>query len=241
MSSPAAGTARSAHASDLRERIRAARLYLVCDSRAGRPEPLLTDAARGGVEVVQLREKSLSELQMVRAAQRMRAVCEELGVLFFVNDSPSVALAAKADGVHVGQRDMRVAEVRELVGPEMLIGLSTHTRAEVHEAAEVNRIGARAPDYLSVGPVFQTPTKPGRPAVGVSLVRYAAMHVQIPFFAIGGIARENVREVVDAGARRVAVVRAIADAGHPEQAARTLREQLAREPLASAHRAPTAL
>jgi thiamine-phosphate pyrophosphorylase len=171
----------------------------------------------------------------------MRAACEELGVLFVVNDSPSVALEAQADGVHLGQGDTPVAEARERVGPTMLIGLSTHTRAQIQAAAKLAARAGPAPDYISVGPVFETPTKPGRPAVGLAPVRYAAANAEIPFFAIGGLSTENVQPVAAAGAVRVAAVRAIADAAHPEQAARALREQLDRDTLDLAYRATAAV
>ncbi len=146
------------------------------------------------------------------------AICAVAGALLIVNDRPQVALAAGADGVHVGQEDMPVAEVRELVGHELLIGVSTHAPAEIDAAA--------AADYLGVGPVHATPTKPGRPAVGLELVRYAATNAPRPFFAIGGLATENIGEVLDAGATRIAVVRAIAEAPAPELAARALRKTL---------------
>jgi thiamine-phosphate diphosphorylase len=228
---------------DRREQLDEARLYLICDSRAGktRLEELLAEAVRGGVDVVQLRDKNLGDRELVSVAGRMRAACAELGVLFIVNDNPSAALQARADGVHVGQGDMPVAEARELVGTEMLIGLSTHTRAQIRAAASVGRSGPQAPDYISVGPVFETPTKPGRAAVGVALVRYAAANTAIPFFAIGGISPENVRRVGAAGAPRVAVVRAIADATRPQHAARSLREGLDSNSLELAYRATTAL
>jgi thiamine-phosphate pyrophosphorylase len=140
--------------------------------------------------------------------------------LLIVNDRPTVALAAGADGVHVGQNDMPLAEVRALVGGDLVVGLSTHAPGEIDAAGEA--------DYIGVGPVHATPTKPGRPAVGLELVRYAAAHALCPFFAIGGLDADNVDAVLSAGATRVAVVRAIAQAPNPELAARTLRETLDR-------------
>lgn len=214
--------------SDRRARLGAARLYLVCDSSPGGRDlaEVLSGAIAGGVQVVQLREKRLGEEELATVAGTARAVCERLGALLIVNDLPSLALRCGADGVHVGQEDMPVEEVRALVGPEMLIGLSTHAPAEIDAAS------AR-PDYIGVGPVRQTPTKPGRPAVGLELVRYAAAHASLPFFAIGGIDAGNVGETMAAGARRVCVLRAIAAAEHPERAARELREQLDAHPLES--------
>jgi thiamine-phosphate pyrophosphorylase len=122
--------------------------------------------------------------------------------------------------VHVGQDDIPVSELRELVGPDMLIGLSTHT------PAQIDAVDASVVDYIGVGPIHQTPTKPGRPAVGVELIRYAAAHAPVPFFAIGGLDAGNLGEALDAGATRVCVLRAIAAAADPQSAAQELREQL---------------
>jgi thiamine-phosphate pyrophosphorylase len=201
-----------------RERLRRARLYLVVEAAA---EPVLGPALRGGVDMVQLRDKDAGDEELLRAAARFRTICEEHGALFWLNDRPDLALEAGADGVHVGQDDKPVDEVRSLVGPDVLIGLSTHSPAQFDAAL---RSGA---DQLSVGPVWETPTKAGRPAAGLEYVRYAAEHGgDVPWFAIGGIDLDNVGEVVAAGARRVVVVRAIRDADRPEQAARVLHEAL---------------
>jgi thiamine-phosphate pyrophosphorylase len=179
------------------------------------------------VDIVQLREKQLGEQELLELARSARELCRRLGALLIVNDYPLIAREAGADGVHVGQDDMPVAEVRKLVRREMLIGLSTHAREEI-DAAEG---GDGAADYIAVGPVHETPTKPGRPAVGLELVRYAAAHVRVPFFAIGGLDSGNLPAAIDAGARRAVVLRAISDAQEPEAAARTLRAQLERYPL----------
>jgi thiamine-phosphate pyrophosphorylase len=212
-----------------RARLASARLYLVCPETrdlAGRNLPDLTRAAvAGGVEVVQLREKHLPDDEFVSVASAMRALCERIGALLIVNDRPQVALEAGADGVHVGQEDMPVADARELVGPDLLIGLSTHARGEI------DRADAADADYIAVGPVHETPTKPRRPAVGLELVRYAAARAVKPFFAIGGLDARNLDAVLDAGARRVVVLRAVAGAEDPQAAARELREQLDRRPL----------
>ncbi|HEX3909674.1 MAG TPA: thiamine phosphate synthase [Solirubrobacteraceae bacterium] len=219
-------------ASDLgaerRERIAAAKLYLVCSAfPGGRPLPeLLHPAVAGGVDVVQLRDKSLGDDELVAIANAAHALCERLGVLLIVNDRPLVARESGADGLHVGQQDMPVAEARELIGEEMLIGLSTHAPAEIEAAAPSAADGTRLVDYIGVGPVHETPTKLGRPAVGIELVSYAAAHAQVPFFAIGGLDETNVGEVLDAGAERIVVLRAIADAEDPEAAARLLRQRL---------------
>jgi thiamine-phosphate pyrophosphorylase len=215
---------------DRRARLAAARLYLVCG--AG-PAPgglelpdLIRGAVSGGVDVVQLRDKHLPDDELAAVANAARALCERLGTLLIVNDRPLVAREAGADGVHVGQEDMAVAKVRELVGADMLIGLSTHAPAEIDAAEATGSDGEPAVDYIGVGPVHATPTKPGRPAVGLELVRYAAAHARVPFFAIGGLDSGNVREAISAGASRVCVLRAIADGADPERAARGLREQL---------------
>jgi thiamine-phosphate pyrophosphorylase len=153
-------------------------------------------------------------------ANAAQALCERLGVLLIVNDRPTVALEIGADGIHVGQDDMPVADVRDMVGPDMLVGLSTHS------PQEIDAVDASLVDYIGVGPIHATPTKPGRPAVGLELVRHAAEHAPVPFFAIGGIDAENAAEVIAAGAQRLCVLRAIASAEEPERAARELRELL---------------
>jgi thiamine-phosphate pyrophosphorylase len=203
-----------------RARLEAARLYLVCPPAVDGLADLLRAAVAGGVDIVQLREKDLGEQELLELARSARELCSQLGALLIVNDYPLLAREARADGVHVGQDDTPVAEARELVGPEMLIGLSTHAREEI-DAAD----GA---DYIGVGPVHETPTKPGRPAVGLELVRYAATHSRVPFFAIGGLDAANLPAALDAGARRAVVLRAISGAEDPLEAARTLRTLLER-------------
>ncbi len=214
--------------SDRRARLAAARLYLVCDANpGGRALPeVIRPAIAGGVDVVQLRDKELGDEELVAVANAARALCERLGALLIVNDRPLVARESGADGLHVGQDDMPVAEARAIVGPDLLIGLSTHAPGEIDAAAPAADDGSPLVDYIGVGPVHETPTKPGRPAVGVELVRYAAAHAKVPFFAIGGLDASNLGEVLDAGATRVVVLRAIAEAAEPERAARALREML---------------
>ena len=189
------------------------RLYLITPFRPDL-EAFLGAAVRGGVDIVQLREKGLADGALLRRAEEARAVTRALGVPFVLNDRSDVAVLVGADAVHVGQEDLPVAEARRF---GLAVGLSTHAPGEVD--------GADA-DYIGVGPVFATPTKPGRPPVGLHLVRYAAEHARLPWFAVGGIDHSNVREVVEAGARRIAVVRAIGDAEDPERAARELRSAL---------------
>jgi thiamine-phosphate pyrophosphorylase len=210
--------------SERRERLAAAQLYLVCDANpGGRPLPdVLHPAIAGGVQVVQLRDKLLGDEELTAVANAAHALCERLGALLIVNDRPLVAREAGADGAHVGQDDMPVADARELLGPDMLIGLSTHAPAEIDAAVASASDGTPLVDYIGVGPVHETPTKLGRPAVGVELVRYAAAHASVPFFAIGGLDAGNVPDVLSAGATRIVVLRAIADTEDPEGAAREL-------------------
>jgi len=212
--------------SDRRKRLAAARLYLVCDAKPGGRElpDVLRAAVAGGVDVVQLRDKQLADEELIAVANAARALCERLGALLIVNDRALAAREAGADGVHVGQDDMSVGETRQIVGPDMLVGLSTHAPSEIDDAAPTAADGAPLVDYIGVGPVHETPTKPGRPAVGVELVRYAAANACVPFFAIGGLSAANAGDVLAAGASRVVVLRAIADAADPELAARELRE-----------------
>jgi thiamine-phosphate pyrophosphorylase len=196
-------------------RLAEARLYFVTDASTG--EHVLREALAGGVDVLQLREKDASDDEILAAAQTFRAVCTEHGAIFIVNDRPDLAIAARADGVHVGQDDDAVASIRARVGSQMLIGLSTHSREQLAAALETDA------DYVCVGPVYATPTKPDYPAVGLELVRHAAATVERPWFAIGGIDGKNVREVAAAGAARIVVVRAIRDAPEPRAAAAGLR------------------
>lgn len=199
------------------ERLAQAQLYLVC---AEPTDEFLGAVLSAGVEMVQLRMKDASTDAILAASERVAAACAEHGALFILNDRPDLVLAAGADGVHVGQDDVPVARARALVGGERIVGLSTHSRPQIDAAAELGV------DYIGVGPVHATPTKPGREAVGVELVRYAAGNARLPFFAIGGISPENVAAVRAAGARRVAVVRALSEADHPGAAARALRSAL---------------
>jgi len=208
-----------------RERLRTARLYFVCDARphGEDPEALLRAAMGGGVDIVQLREKELSRAEIERSASTYRRICDTFSALFIVNDDPELARACDADGVHVGKAEEVVA-ARELLGPDAIVGLSTHGEAEIDAADELPI------DYFAVGPVWETPTKPGRPAVGLEPISYAAEHAEHPFFGIGGVDPGNAEQVVEAGAHRLCVVRAIRDAPEPEAAAEALRRALAEDP-----------
>ncbi|HEU4706952.1 MAG TPA: thiamine phosphate synthase [Solirubrobacterales bacterium] len=236
-----------------RERLRTARLYFVCDARPpGDLEALLRAALTGGADIVQLREKELGRAEIEHAAQTFRRVADTYSALFILNDDPELARSCDADGVHVGQDDISPEEAREFLGPDAIIGLSTHTKEQIDAAggvpaqadqgrrergvlrtratedADMRRAGTSSSvDYISVGPIWETPTKEGRPAVGLELIRHAAAHAPHPFFAIGGIEPGNAAEVVRAGAERLCAVRAIRDAADPAAAAADLRRTFA--------------
>jgi len=198
-----------------------ARLYFVVEASAS--DRLLSEALAGGCDVLQLRDHDASDDDLMAAAARFRDACDAHDALFVVNDRPEIALHAGADGVHVGQDDLPVAAVRRLVGPDVFIGLSTHSPEQFDAGL------ASEADYLSVGPVWETSTKTGRPAAGLDYVRYAAARATKPWFAIGGIDEANIGEVVAAGARRAVVVRAIRDAQDPRTVASALKSRLSVE------------
>jgi thiamine-phosphate pyrophosphorylase len=214
-----------------RERLARAHLYLVTDARGARGdlETFLEDVLAAGVDIVQLREKQAEAGDLVRWSRVFRAAADRHDALLVLNDRPDVALAVGADGVHVGQNDLPPSVVRSLVGPDLLIGLSTHTPVEYDDAS----VDA---DYLCAGPVYATPTKPGRPATGLESVSHAAARERDgsegrPWFAIGGIDPSTLPDVAAAGASRVAVVRAITLAGDPSVAAGRLLAGLRALPI----------
>lgn len=246
----------TARADRLRSRLADARLYLCIDARRHLDEqareqgwtgeyPALrrdvTAALAGGVDIVQLRDKNsagerehgpLEAGHELRALAVMREVCDAHGAMLAVNDRADVAVAAGADVLHVGQDDLPVEWARRIVGDDVMIGLSCHAAHEVDAAAANPRL-----DYFCTGPVWPTPTKPGRHAPGLDLVRHAAGlstggdtgaggGSATPWFAIGGIDATNLAEVLDAGATRVVVVRALTGAADPTAAARELRSAL---------------
>jgi len=199
-----------------------ARLYLVTPAlERGRLRALLD----GGVDLVQLRMKDAPDADVLREAAWMREACADAGVGFLLNDRPDLALAARADGVHVGQDDVPAAAARATVGPGAIVGLSTHAPEQLAAAP------AEA-DYVAVGPVWETPTKPGRAAAGLAYIAHAAAQADArPWFAIGGIDTTNVHAVVEAGARRIVVVRALVLAADPARAAATLKAALTEAPV----------
>jgi thiamine-phosphate pyrophosphorylase len=203
-----------------RGRLSRSRVYLVLEARPHGEDPraVLDAALRGGVDVVQLRDKALDDEELVVAALPFRAACNEHSALFILNDRPDLVDACDADGVHLGRSDAPAGEARALVGPDRLIGVSASTVAELDELQGADYVGVTA---------FTTPTKHDAVAGGLDLVRAAAATLTIPWFAIGGIGPGNLAEVAAAGAPAVAVVRAIRDADDPERAARELRAAFA--------------
>ncbi|MFJ6674835.1 thiamine phosphate synthase [Actinosynnema sp. NPDC091369] len=218
----------------LHDRLMAARLYLCTDARRDTDDLAgFADAAlAGGVDVIQLRDKGsegerrfgpLEAGQALAALEVLREACARHGALLAVNDRVDLASAAGAHVVHLGQDDLPVAHARRFLGPDVLIGRSTHTPEQVAEAA-----GNPEVDYFSVGPCWATPTKPGRAPTGLDLVRHAAeVAGDKPWFPIGGIDAARLPEVLAAGARRVAVVRAVGAAADPRRAAAELRSAVA--------------
>ncbi len=196
---------------------------MVSDARAAEgdlPE-FLERILSAGVDIVQLREKNAEAGDLLRWSSIFRDVASRHDALFMINDRADVALAAGADGVHLGQNDLPAGVARRILGSDALIGLSCHS-SEDHAAAPTDA------DYLTAGPVFATPTKPGRPGTGMGLVRSAAVHVTRPWFAIGGIDPATVEPVVRAGATRIVVVRAVTDAPDPAVAVRQLLAEVPR-------------
>ena len=194
-----------------------ARLYLCT---ADRPDlaDFLTACIGGGVDVVQLRDKQLDARPLLARARVAAQVCAHHGVPFVLNDRPDLALECGADGVHVGQDDAPASLARRILGPGAIVGLSTHAPAELDASA------AEPADYVSVGPVSATPTKPGRPGTGLEYLRYATRSATRPWFVTGGVTPDTLPAMLDAGARRFVVVRWLTEAADPLQAARALRE-----------------
>ena len=201
-----------------------ARLYLCTDARVRQGDfaEFLDAAFRGGVDVIQLRDKTIDAAQELELLETLRSVAERHGRLWAVNDRADIAILSEAPVFHIGQLDLPLASARRLVDAATSIGRSSHTPEQIDAA-----LAASGLEYFCVGPVWATPTKPGRAAVGLELVRYAAERVRtaestLPWFAIGGIDLGNIDQVVDAGATRVVVVRAITDADDPAEAARSI-------------------
>ncbi|MFF8564868.1 thiamine phosphate synthase [Streptomyces albidoflavus] len=207
-----------------RARLADARLYLCVDARKRQGDlPEFLDAVlAGGVDIVQLRDKSLEAAEELELLEVFADACRRHGKLLAVNDRADVAHAAKADVLHLGQGDLPVPAARAVIGGAPLVGRSTHSEAEAAAAAAQPGV-----DYFCTGPCWPTPTKPGRHAPGLDLVRYAAtLTTDRPWFAIGGIDAGNLDEVTEAGARRVVVVRALTEAEDPKAAAADFARRL---------------
>ena len=179
-------------------------------------------ALQGGLSLVQYRDKDTADLDRLEMARQLCQLCQQYGAIFLINDRIDLALAVDADGVHLGQQDMPIAIARQLLGPQKIIGRSTTNPEEMQRAIQ------EGADYIGVGPVYETPTKAGKAAVGLEYIRHVAKNVSIPWFAIGGIDVNNINEVINAGAQRVAVVRAIVQAEQPTLVTQYFLAQLAR-------------
>ncbi len=202
------------------QKLQAARLYLVT-SPSDKIVPTVEAALQGGLTLVQHRDKEAEDGVRLAIAQQLCDLCHRYQALFIVNDRIDIALAVGADGVHLGQQDLPLALARQLLGAQRLIGRSTKNPDELQRAI------AEGADYIGVGPVYATPTKAGRAAVGLDYVRYAVSQATMPWFAIGGIDQDTVAEVLAAGARQVAVVRAIMQADQPTAITQALLAQVA--------------
>ncbi|QLE58069.1 thiamine phosphate synthase [Nostoc sp. TCL26-01] len=197
------------------------RLYLVTSPS----ETLLSTveaSLKGGLTLVQYRDKNTDDFLRLELATKLRQLCHSYGALFIVNDRVDLALAVDADGVHLGQQDMSIAIARQLLGPQRLIGRSTTNLEEMQQAI------TEGADYIGVGPVYETPTKAGKAPAGLEYVTYAAQNSSIPWFAIGGIDANNINDVIDAGAERIAVVRSLMQAEQPTLVTQYLLSQLNR-------------
>jgi thiamine-phosphate pyrophosphorylase len=207
-----------------RQILASARLYLVT-----MPVPDLLGsvekALQGGLTLVQYRDKTSDDAVRLEQAQQLCQLCHNYGALFIINDRVDLALAAGADGVHLGQNDISIALARQILGSQKIVGRSTTNATEMAKAL------AEGADYIGVGPVYETPTKAGKSAAGLEYVRYAAEHATVPWFAIGGIDQNNILDVIQNGGRSIAVVRAIMMAEQPSLGVQYFLSQLNRSPI----------
>jgi thiamine-phosphate pyrophosphorylase len=197
------------------------RLYLCTPDRPDL-EAFVDACIAGGVDVVQLREKNLDARPLIDRARLVQRVCRDGGVPFILNDRPDLALEVEADGVHVGQDDAPATLARRLLGPDAIVGLSTHAPAEL-DASRTEPV-----DYISAGPIVATPTKPGRPGTGLDYVEYARHNATRPFYVTGGVTPETVPAIAAAGARRFVVVRWLTEAEDPKANALAVRQAIDR-------------
>lgn len=204
-------------------RLDAALLYLVAPARlaVGALVDLVPELASAGVDLIQLREKEMEAGDLLRVGRPLLEECRRSGIPFIVNDRPDVAVTLDADGVHVGQNDLPPPAARSIVGSR-IVGVSTHAPQEIDATVQL----AHVLDYVAVGPVNETPTKPGRPGTGIALVEHAARTLQLPWFVTGGMSEDTLEPVLAAGARRIVVVRAIAESSDPPAAAARLKQRL---------------
>ncbi len=203
-------------------------LYLVT-SPSEQLVSVVEAALQGGLKLVQYREKQANDAQRLAVAQKLCQLCHQYNALFIVNDRIDIAVAVDADGVHLGQQDMTMAVARQILGPDKLVGRSTTNSQEMERAIQEQA------DYIGVGPIYKTPTKAGKAAVGHEYIRYANQHAPMPYYAIGGIDEQNLGEVLAAGAQRVAVVRAIMNAPSPTQVVQQMLKQF---PISPAQATP---
>jgi thiamine-phosphate pyrophosphorylase len=212
--------------SEARQRLTGARLYVLVTEALCRAslEGTIREAVEGGADVIQLREKELDDRKLLLRARDVRQLTRRLGALFIVNDRPDIARLAEADGVHLGQDDLPVQEARRLLGPDALIGVSTHNLPQLRRAI------LEGASYVGVGPTFPSPTKAFAAFPGLDYLREVRAETSLPAFALGGITQENVAEVVAAGAERIAVGHAVCAAEDARAAARALKRALTRPP-----------
>ena len=199
------------------------KLYVITDGRTAAGwsmEDVVKEAIEGGASVIQLRDKFASDAVLVKTAKRLLKLTRPKRIALIINDRIQVAKQSGADGVHLGQEDGSLKEAKVVLGKNAIVGRSTHSCVQAIEAEKEGF------DYIGVGPVFQTPTKPSYQPVGLRLVRFAAKNVHIPFVAIGGINKKNIGKVIKAGAKTIAVVRAVMASPHPKKAAADLLEKM---------------
>ena len=201
------------------QQLKTARLYLVT-SPSENLVAIVEASLKGGLTLVQYRDKNTDDLTRFENAQKLCQLCHDYGALFLVNDRVDLALAVNADGIHLGQQDLPITIARQILGPNRIIGRSTTNPQEMAKAI------AEGADYIGVGPVYETPTKVGKAAAGLDYVSYAAQNSPVPWFAIGGIDQTNLGDVLKAGAKQVAVVREIMQSPNPTEATQDLLVQL---------------